>query len=218
MKTLRIKNQKQRPGPSRSWWASHSLSPNGLRPWLPGTCVFGWPSSVGSTGARDPKQSFGACGAGKGLPSATKWIWLPAPKPSVSSNGSHWSHGDREAGGSAPALGSWNRCLVRQEGEDRRPAPGDNTHNQVSPCGVPQKKDNPRRLTTWGFRCYGQHMPSGRSQVIVFPYLGHRRCTKAQLNVNGLVPMRARGHSLASLSRLKFQNCCHMFLGSWTRL
>lgn len=180
--------------------------------------MFGWPRSVGSTGARDPKQSFGACGAGKGLPSATKWIWLPAPKPSVSSNGSHWSHGDREAGGSAPALGSWNRCLVRQEGEDRRPAPGDNTHNQVSPCGVPQKKDNPRRLTTWGFRCYGQHMPSGRSQIIVFPYLGHRRCTKAQLNVNGLVPMRARGHSLASLSRLKFQNCCHMFLGSWTRL
>uniref|UniRef100_A0A4X1SUI5 Uncharacterized protein n=1 Tax=Sus scrofa TaxID=9823 RepID=A0A4X1SUI5_PIG len=61
-------------------------------------------------------------------------------------------------------------------------------------------------------------MPSGRSQVIVFPYLGHRRCTKAQLNVKSLVPMRARGHSLASLSRLKFQNCCHMFLGSWTRL
>ena len=41
VKTLSIKNQKQRPGPSRSWWASHSLSPNGHRPWLPGPCVFG---------------------------------------------------------------------------------------------------------------------------------------------------------------------------------
>ena len=131
MRSPSRKDRNQRAGPSRSWWASHSLSPNGLRPWLPGTCVFGGPSSVGSTGAHGLRQSFGACGAGKGLPSATKWVWLPAPKPSVYSNGSHWSHGDPEAGGSAPALGSWNRWLVRQEREDSR-LPLDTTHKNKS--------------------------------------------------------------------------------------
>ena len=69
------KDRNQRAGPSRSWWASHSLSPNGHRPWLPGPCVFGGPSSVGSTGAHGQRQSFGI---GKGLPSAPKGFWLPA--------------------------------------------------------------------------------------------------------------------------------------------
>ena len=95
VKTLSIKNQKQRPGPSRSWWASHSLSPNGHRPWLPGPCVFGGPSSVGSTGAHGQRQSFGI---GKGLPSAPEGFWLPAAKPSVHPNGSHWWHGNLRLG------------------------------------------------------------------------------------------------------------------------
>ena len=128
VKTLSIKNQKQRPGPSRSWWASHSLSPNGLRPWLPGPCVFGGPSSVGSTGAHGQRQSFGI---GKGLPSAPKGFWLPAAKPSVHPNGSHWWHGEPEAGGSAPALGSGTRWLGRMEGDDKG-LPLDTTHKTVS--------------------------------------------------------------------------------------
>ena len=97
-------HRNQRAGPSRTWWASHSLSPNGHLPWLPGTCVFGWQSSVGSIGAHGQRQSCGACGAGKGLLPATKWVWLLAPKPSVYCNGSHTLHWEPEAGIIAPIL------------------------------------------------------------------------------------------------------------------
>ena len=44
---------------------------------------------MGYIGAHCQRQSFGACGAGNSLLPATKWFWLPAPKPSVSSNGPH---------------------------------------------------------------------------------------------------------------------------------
>lgn len=64
--------------------------------------------------------------------------------------------------------------LVRPEGEDGRPASGHDSQNQVSPCGGPQKNDNPCHLTTWGFRCYGQRMSSERSLFIVGPNLSHR--------------------------------------------
>ena len=119
VRSLSRKPRNQRAGPSRNWWSYHSLSPNGHLPWLPCTCVFGWPSSVGSTGAHGQRQSFGACGAGKDLSSAPKWFWLPAANKSVYSHGSHWTHGETEAEGSAPALGSWTRWLVRPEGDDR---------------------------------------------------------------------------------------------------
>ncbi len=128
MRSPSRKDRNQRAGPSRSWWASHSLSPNGHRPWLPGPCVFGGPSSVGSTGAHGQRQSFGI---GKGLPSAPKGFWLPAAKPSVHPNGSHWWHGEPEAGGSAPALGSGTRWLGRMEGDDKG-LPLDTTHKTVS--------------------------------------------------------------------------------------
>ena len=40
----------------------------------------------------------------------------------------------------------------------------------------------------------------------------------AQPKVHGIVTMRAWGHSLASFSRLRIQNCCDIFLGSLTKL
>ena len=113
-RSLSRKDRNQRPGPSGSWCASHSLRSKRHLPWLLGTFVFGVQGSVGSTGAHGPRQSFGAWVPGKGLPSATKWLWLPAPKTSVDPYGSHWLHGEHESGGSAPALGSWNRWLVGQ--------------------------------------------------------------------------------------------------------
>ena len=212
MKTLSIKNQKQRPGPSRSWWASHSLSPNGLRPWLPGTCVFGGPSSVGSTGAHGPRQSFGACGAGKGLPSATKWVWLPAPKPSVYSNGSHWSHGDPEAGGSAPALGSWNHWLVRQEREDSR-LPLDTTHkNKSLHVRYPRRRIIPTTSQLCDFHVM--------ENTLIWNITVHHSQTcdtgvtsRAQLKANCLGTRRTWGHFLAWFSRLRIQKCSDIFLG-----
>ena len=113
-RSLSRKDRNQRPGTSGSWCASHSLRSKRHLPWLLGTFVFGVQGSVGSTGAHGPRQSFGAWVPGKGLPSATKWLWLPAPKTSVDPYGSHWLHGEHESGGSAPALGSWNRWLVGQ--------------------------------------------------------------------------------------------------------
>ena len=44
------------------------------------------------------RKSCGECGAGKGKLPATKWVWLPKPKPSVYSNGSHRSHLKPEIG------------------------------------------------------------------------------------------------------------------------
>ena len=47
VRSLSRKHRNQRAGPSRTWWASHTLSPNGHLPWFPGTCVFGWQCSWG---------------------------------------------------------------------------------------------------------------------------------------------------------------------------
>ena len=116
------KPRNKREESSRTWWASHSLSPNGHQHWWPGTCVFGWQSSVGSGVAHGQRQSYGACGAGKGLLPATKWVWLPSPNPPVYSNGSHGSNGEPEGGVSDPVLESWNWWLARPEGDDVGPS------------------------------------------------------------------------------------------------
>ena len=95
--------------PLPSFEAPSSLVARHLRVWGAGFCWVHW-----GPWSEAELWGLGAWVPGKGLPSATKWLWLPAPKTSVDPYGSHWLHGEHESGGSAPALGSWNRWLVGQ--------------------------------------------------------------------------------------------------------
>ena len=208
MRSPSRKDRNQRAGPSRSWWASHSLSPKGHRPWLPGPCVFGGPSSVGSTGAHGQRQSFGI---GKGLPSAPEGFWLPAAKPSVYPNGSHRWHGEPEAGGSAPALGSWNRWLVRQERDDSR-LPLDTTHkNKTLHVRYPRRRIIPTTSQLCDFHVM--------ENTVIWNITVHHSQTcdtgvtsRAQLKANCPGTRRTWGHFLAWFSRLRIQKCSDIFL------
>lgn len=76
-------------------------------------------------------------------------------QPSVCYNGSRWSHGETEAGGRDPVLGSRHWWAARPEGDDRKPVSGPHAPNQVYQSGVPEKQDHPspppRNLGLSGF-------------------------------------------------------------------
>ena len=67
LRFLSRKHRNKIAGPSRTLWASHTLSPNGPLPWLPSTCLFVWPRSLGSIGAHGQRQSYGPVALGRSL-------------------------------------------------------------------------------------------------------------------------------------------------------
>ena len=148
-RSLIRKHRNQRAGPYGTWWVSHSLSPKGHLHWLSGTYVFGWQSSMGSVGAHGHRQSCVGYGAGKGLLPATKWIWLPAQKPSVYSNVSQCSQWNLRLG---EVSLSWDhgKGVWQSQKETTEVLCLDPTLKPSLSSGVPKKHNNPRPISIWG--------------------------------------------------------------------